>query len=711
MPKSWKTLFFSQIILISVLSLSLSYANASTNQSLTSYIVNGTITTLGCHIMNGNITNQTTLMGPIQICHYKNSYFQIKELPLGGGCIQVIAHWKDPDSGHVYTFPNPCVAPQFLNPSLRNVTGTEPIPSGRPSIDSPLKQFKSGIAANDVKCQQDLQLVIKSEDGSPACVKPQTAQKLVEHGWGWAMQPTDSLKPLQSKRVPGLENDTGVVTLGNQIYYFETPNYTHTAYYNPVQISFHDVVFTLFPPGFSGGLPTSVGCGSGTVGELVVGGGSYYWTDAKFSDGTHELLHIFADSRPCPVHPTPTYFSTHTNPQAGLTFYEGKMKLLVSTDNQSSSALKLFMSTDSDIIKPGKSISITISDNNTLPTPVDIPAQNNWSYPNVRTGPCQTINYGISILVRFYDKNNVTQGKILTLFDPDANCPFIQETAKVYEFQPNSGDVKQVQCKPIEGLQCYTKPYQMGQNYKFDGYWDQGIVQPFKSGIYTLVGADEWGHVAIEHFVATNSTIFTGDLGSMSCPAMFSGVQFGATIKNSIGFANYYNSTQYGYTFFLHPKMQGTISVQYKSPADAAWFQNNGNTPFNMTNGAALFYMANATNGKMITSYAVSHYNDETGHHSQICHYSIQHGGFTEPCNSDNKGDIPPSELPDASRLLHSGIITSFEPNSVMLYPNSNPVFTTSVSANSDAMPGTYWLSLQRSLCGPGVLAKLVVLP
>ena len=51
-------------------------------------------------------------------------------------------------------------------------------------LDSPLKQFRSGIVANDVKCNQDLQLVIKSEDGSPACVKLQTAQKLVERGWG-----------------------------------------------------------------------------------------------------------------------------------------------------------------------------------------------------------------------------------------------------------------------------------------------------------------------------------------------------------------------------------------------------------------------------------------------------------------------------------------------------------------------------------------------
>ena len=122
--------------------------------------------------------------------------------------------------------------------------------------------------------------------------------------------------------------------------------------------------------------------------------------------------------------------------------------------------------------------------------------------------------------------------------------------------------------------------------------------------------------------------------------------------------------------------------------------------------------MANVTNVKVITSYAVSLYNDEKGHHSEICHYGIQYGGgFAEPCNIDNKGDIPPSELPEASKLLHPGISTSFEPSSVMLYPNSNPVFTATISTNSEAMEGTYWLSLQRSLCGPGALAKLVVLP
>lgn len=47
----------------------------------------------------------------------------------------------------------------------------------------PLKQFKSGITASDVQCVQGLELVIKAEDNSPACVKFSTAESLIRHGW------------------------------------------------------------------------------------------------------------------------------------------------------------------------------------------------------------------------------------------------------------------------------------------------------------------------------------------------------------------------------------------------------------------------------------------------------------------------------------------------------------------------------------------------
>lgn len=49
--------------------------------------------------------------------------------------------------------------------------------------DSPLKQFKSGIKAENVKCNYGFELVIKAEDGSPACVKPDHIALLYLRGW------------------------------------------------------------------------------------------------------------------------------------------------------------------------------------------------------------------------------------------------------------------------------------------------------------------------------------------------------------------------------------------------------------------------------------------------------------------------------------------------------------------------------------------------
>jgi hypothetical protein len=51
-------------------------------------------------------------------------------------------------------------------------------------IPSPLKQIQSGVMPQDVKCNEGFVLIMKTSDSSSACVKLQTAQKLVERGWG-----------------------------------------------------------------------------------------------------------------------------------------------------------------------------------------------------------------------------------------------------------------------------------------------------------------------------------------------------------------------------------------------------------------------------------------------------------------------------------------------------------------------------------------------
>lgn len=50
--------------------------------------------------------------------------------------------------------------------------------------DSPLKQFKSGIQAQAVQCKTGDELILKSQDGLPACVKPMTAKILIDRDWG-----------------------------------------------------------------------------------------------------------------------------------------------------------------------------------------------------------------------------------------------------------------------------------------------------------------------------------------------------------------------------------------------------------------------------------------------------------------------------------------------------------------------------------------------
>ena len=183
---------------------------------------------------------------------------------------------------------------------------------------SPIEQIQLGSNSTDVQCKQGFDLIIKTHDNMPACVKPDTANILIERGWATNVPPPN---PMAS-----LAYNEGLIIFKNQTYYFETPIYSHDAYFNPPQISFHDVTFTLFPAGFRGGLP--IPCNAqGTY--------QYYWADAKFSDNTQELLHIQAESPPCSTNPIPIMFSNHTDPQAGLTFYDGKMKLLVSAEDRS----------------------------------------------------------------------------------------------------------------------------------------------------------------------------------------------------------------------------------------------------------------------------------------------------------------------------------------------------------------------------------------
>src|SRR5574338_1339430 len=51
------------------------------------------------------------------------------------------------------------------------------------SVMSPIMQVSQGVAPEKVQCRDGMQLVFKSSNNMPACVKPTSVQRLMQIGW------------------------------------------------------------------------------------------------------------------------------------------------------------------------------------------------------------------------------------------------------------------------------------------------------------------------------------------------------------------------------------------------------------------------------------------------------------------------------------------------------------------------------------------------
>ena len=82
----------------------------------------------------------------------------------------------------------------------------------------PLAQIRSGTAPENVTCTEGLQLVFKSTNGNPACVKHSSVEKLAERGWGnKVVSITDSMNSEQSIKVTNSDVSVNYVIIGGKI--------------------------------------------------------------------------------------------------------------------------------------------------------------------------------------------------------------------------------------------------------------------------------------------------------------------------------------------------------------------------------------------------------------------------------------------------------------------------------------------------------------
>jgi|CXWL01.1.fsa_nt_gi hypothetical protein len=79
---------------------------------------------------------------------------------------------------------------------------------------SPIKQLRAGIMPGYVECKDGLQLILKIDEKSTACVKPETLEILIERGWGLSLKMKD---PINTIKITNTESFLDYSIIGGEI--------------------------------------------------------------------------------------------------------------------------------------------------------------------------------------------------------------------------------------------------------------------------------------------------------------------------------------------------------------------------------------------------------------------------------------------------------------------------------------------------------------
>lgn len=169
---------------------------------------------------------------------------------------------------------------------------------------------------------------------------------------------------------------------------------------------------------------------------------------------------------------------------------------------QSSSALKLYLSTNSTVVNQGHTMLVKIWLNNTSSSTLVVNSQDKWPLKGLSLHPCDWgLPFGVGLFEGNYSLENITMSKQLSIYQHGVyNCPAMQySTVNTYVFQPLSSNAL---------LVTPDGNFTSGMTYGIylDGFYVDNVLEQLKAGTYTIVGGDEWGDVVIRHFTVTNSS-------------------------------------------------------------------------------------------------------------------------------------------------------------------------------------------------------------
>ena len=146
----------------------------------------------------------------------------------------------------------------------------------------------------------------------------------------------------------------------------------------------------------------------------------------------------------------------------------------------------------------------TVRESNILNSVNNVTEADQWAYRQDSTGPCGPDPYvnpvEFAVVQGNYGQNNYTSSEALPFYNPTIlnACGEVTITggSNAYGFQPLSDAFT----FPIGSAQPEVGAASV--TITTSGYWtvvpaDVGVMKPFPPGVYTVIGADEWGDVAL----------------------------------------------------------------------------------------------------------------------------------------------------------------------------------------------------------------------
>ena len=172
----------------------------------------------------------------------------------------------------------------------------------------------------------------------------------------------------------------------------------------------------------------------------------------------------------------------------------------------SKNGLALSIGLESTNYHPGDTISIKIDEINTLAKDNLVQGADLWADQNLTLGGCgvEFYPFGLSILAGYYDESNYSSAApLVSLYELDAiyQCP-AEVGINSYDFEPSS-NVAIVMSPGADN----SSPINMTHTNTVTGFWMgtwfHATYSDFTPGIYTIVGGDMWGAIAILHFTVS----------------------------------------------------------------------------------------------------------------------------------------------------------------------------------------------------------------